>query len=525
MIANRNDARVGAVQSEPSAVPPIIGYARAMRSHLGVCVAVILAAVGGAAGWMGTHPPEYESTTQLLVTPLPDGDSSFLGVPMIRSQGADPQRAVTTAAALAESGEILRLASEQLGGELSPDEIERAVEITPIEGENIVEITATATDAKQAAAIADAYVESVLVARQAELRPLIADAIRRAEAELAKLADREGLRANELEARLADLRSVDDGADPTLTVALVASVPTTPEGLPRWMILVIALAAGTALAAVTAILIELLAPGSVDNEDDLRRAYPLPILARVPRGSRRPPRSRPSLELSPQTREAFRGLRAQLELRRSDHPSDQARASRAGRLTGVVVITSPMTGDGKTSAALALGQVTAATGADVVILETDLRKPELAARLGIEPDRELIAILGASSLQAVATPLPGADGLKFVAAPRIDDMSMIERVGALVPSLLNRVANDDVCVIVDTAALGEVSDALPILPAADHVVVAVRMHRTTHAALLSLRDSLERAGVRPAGFVVFDSPAAGGSPASALARRTRGRQA
>lgn len=518
MIADRDVASARGSGHGPTWVPPIVGYARAIRRHLRLCVAIVLLAVFGAAAWMATHTAEYEASTQLLVTPLAEADSSFVGLPMIRSQGSDPQRAVTTAAALAQSSEILALTSEELDGELSPADIELAVEIIANEDENIVELTATAADAEVAAALANAYAESVLAARQAELRPLIAEAIERAEAELAKLADIEGLRASELKVRLSDLRFIDDGADPTLAVAQPASVPTAPEGPPRWLVLAVALVAGLVVAATTAILIEVLAPGSIDNEDDLLRAYPLPILARVPVRSRR------GGELSPEAREAFRTLRGQLELHQNDAGWVVNRAPTPGRLTGVVLITSPMTGDGKTTAALALGRITAATGADVVLLETDLRKPDVAARLGVEPDRDLTDLLGAdTSLRRVATPSPDTEGLSFIAAPRIDNMAMIERLGAMVPSLLAQSGNDDLCIVVDTAALGEVSDALLILGAADHVVVVVRVHHTTHGALVSLRDSLERAGVRAAGFVVFDSPLAAERPTTGPARVLLGR--
>lgn len=524
MIADREADSVERSGLEPTSVPPIIGYVRAIRSHLRLCVAIVLVAVFGAAAWMATHTAEYEASTQLLVTPLAETDTSFVGLPMIRSQGSDPQRAVTTAAALSQSSEIVALTSEELNGELSPAEIELAVGISAIEDENIVEVTATAADGDGAAALANAYGESVLAARQAELGPLIANAIERTEEELAKLADIEGLRASELKVRLSDLRFVDDGADPTLAVAQPASAPTAPEGPPRWLVLAVALVGGVAVAATTAIVIEVLAPGSIDNEEDLLRAYPLPILARVPVPPRRLTRSGRGRDLAPEAREAFRTLRGQLELHQNDSGWDRGGTSTPGRLSGVVLITSPMTGDGKTTAALALGRVTAATGADVVLLETDLRKPDVAARLGVEPDRDLTALLAPkASLQTVATPSPDTEGLSFIAAPRIENMAMIERLGAMVPSLLTQSANDDLCIIVDTAGLGEVSDALLFLGAADLVVVVVRVQHTTHGALVSLRDSLERAGVRAAGFVVFDSPLAAERPTTAPARLLLGR--
>ena len=500
--------------------PPILGYARAIRAHLRLCVAIVFVAIFGAFAWISTHPEEYEATAQLLVTPLAEGDVSFLGIPVVRTQGSDPGRAVNTVASLAENGEILRLTSDRLDGFLTPSQVEAAVEVVAVEDENIVQITATRGSGEEAADIANAYAEAVLAARRDELEPIIADAIERTEAELSKLPDLEGLRASELQERLADLRFVEDGTDPTLSIAQVATVPSTSEGPPRWLLLVVTAIVGIALAAVTAIVIEVLAPGALDNEDDLLRAYPLPVLARVPRSPRRLPRRQRGLELSPQAREAFRSLRGQLELRQSDRLREEDRPGGTGLLSGVIAITSATTGDGKTTTALSLARVTAAAGSDVIVLDADLRRPAVAERLGAAPDRDLTALLTADeTLRGVATPAPGVDGLDFIPAPRTDNISMIERLGTLVPPLLEQGVSDGSCVIVDTAALGEVSDALLILPAADQVVIAVRMHHTTHSDLHSLRDALERVDVLPVGYVVFDSQLAGGVPRSRGIRR------
>ena len=493
----------------PGATPPIVGYARAISNHRRLCAAIILATIFGAVAWMATHGAKYEASSRLLVSPLAETDRSFVGVPVIRAQGAEPGRPVSTAAVLAEDSKVAVVASRRLDDALTPEAVEIAVEVIPVEDENIVELEATASSAEEAAAIADAYAAAVLAVRRDQLKPLIDAAIERTEAELAKVVDVDALQASELQGRLADLRLVEDGTDPTLTVVQRAGVPEGPRGPPRWLLLALALVAGIGFAAVAAVVIEILAPGAIDEEDELLRSYPLPILARVPKSPR--DLAGRGLELTPETREAFRAVRGQLELHQGG--GDGATRGGTAALHGVVAITSAMTGDGKTTAAVSLASVSAGMGPDVILFEADFRTPQVAERLGAKPERDLIALIATDDpLGTVATTVPGTRGVKFIPAPPPDNMVMVERLSELIPGILaERARREDAFVVVDTAALGEVSDALPIVAGADQVVVAVRMGHTTGTAIESLRSSLERAGVRPAGYVVFDSPLVGGA--------------
>ncbi|MGH2968349.1 MAG: hypothetical protein ACRDK0_04695, partial [Solirubrobacteraceae bacterium] len=68
-----------------------------------LAIAIVLAVVGGSLAWLSVRSPVYESSAQLLVTPVPGDERSFFGLPVVREAGGDPARTLQTAATLADS--------------------------------------------------------------------------------------------------------------------------------------------------------------------------------------------------------------------------------------------------------------------------------------------------------------------------------------------------------------------------------------------------------------------------------------
>jgi non-specific protein-tyrosine kinase len=153
--------------------------------------------------------------------------------------------------------------------------------------------------------------------------------------------------------------------------------------------------------------------------------------------------------------------------------------------------------------AIGLGDAVAATGSTALVVEMDVREPELAARLGIQPSHDLsTALRPGSNLSSAVTAVPGRDRLSAVVAPAIDNARVIEQISSRGPGVVETARRLADCAIIDTAALGEVSDSLSMLEAVDEFVIVVRFGRTGRADLASLRSTLARAGLAPAGFVL-----------------------
>ena len=209
-------------------------YLRAIRSRALVVALITLAAVGVAAVLLATRSPSYKSTAQLLVSPLPQDDSTFLGTGLLRDSG-DPTRTVQTAAALVASPLAADRTARRLGGGLTGSEVSGNVDVQPLGQSNILSVTASSDHARRS----DAAGQPVRAERAG--RPKRADPAARSRSRSARWAPSPrpttGRGSRELRAVRAD-------GDPTLTLSQAARPPSSAGGAPAWLVLALAAIAG-----------------------------------------------------------------------------------------------------------------------------------------------------------------------------------------------------------------------------------------------------------------------------------------
>ena len=470
-------------------------YLRAIRARRLLVALITVTVVGAAVAWLALRTPDYEATAQLLVTPLPQDDPTFLGIRVVRDSPSDPTRAIQTAASLAESPAAARNAAQRTGGGYTQRQVEGAVEVEPQGQTNVLSITARAPDADTAARLANAYAAGTLDARRAELAGEVTAALRRARAQLDDLAPNSAER-QEIIQQISQLEAVQDGADPALAPLEAAEPPRSPVGAPPWLIVLLALVAGLALATGTALVVEML-DRRIRDEDDLLGVLPLPVLVRVPLIRRLAGTKDTSpLAMPPAVREAFRTLQVLL-----------TQGSRGGR---VVMITSASTGDGKTSAALNLALSLIGGGASVVLIDFDIRKPDASRLAGLGTNsgtrQGLVSLLHSESRGGLAdllTPYPELPALQIVPAGTKGDVALLEALARRLPDILAEAKTLVDYVVIDTPPLGEVSDALRMAPHADDLLVVARPGHTNRVNLEIMRDLLGRAGYDPTGLIVI----------------------
>ena len=166
------------------------------------------------------------------------------------------------------------------------------------------------------------------------------------------------------------------------------------------------------------------------------------------------------------------------------------------------MIASASSGDGKTTAAASLA--TALTDADysVILMDFDLRKPELAKLLGVHVERGFASLLTSNAtLLDLLAESPVRPGLNVLAAVE-GDAAFLEALIRRLPEILAEAQEMADYVVLDTAPLGEVSDALRVAPQMNDIVLVGRPGHTNRHNFEQVRDLLERSGARPTGLLV-----------------------
>lgn len=259
------------------------------------------------------------------------------------------------------------------------------------------------------------------------------------------------------------------------------------ESSPRLMLRLASLPFGL-LLGVALVLVRGLFGGVFQGAGEVQRSIePLPVFASVPRyRGTRGPHARPEPILDPERApdagfvEAFRTLRTHLyhALARSAREADVPEG-----IGGLIVVTSPCPGDGKTTCALALASLLAADGRNVLLVDADLRAPSHRALLGAHPDRDLGSVLaGASRLRDSVWPLRLPAGqCHSIGAREPQPIELLSGESMRRLLLEARVAYD--FVVVDAPSSPLYSDALVLAAPSDCVLSVIRpLHSERKAA-------------------------------------------
>ncbi len=187
--------------------------------------------------------------------------------------------------------------------------------------------------------------------------------------------------------------------------------------------------------------------------------------------------------------EAVRSLCASLLLSRSEQPPR------------VVVVTSALPGEGKTTISLELGRALAESGARTLLVEGDLRRPQLAQTFGIGMEGGLSLFLAGHSPQVTVHATPVA-GLSVVSAGPAAPNPMALLNSVKLDVFVREMASAFQFVIIDTPPAVALADARVFGTKADGVVLVVRAGRTSRVSLRRACALLEHSGCVMLGAVI-----------------------
>lgn len=178
----------------------------------------------------------------------------------------------------------------------------------------------------------------------------------------------------------------------------------------------------------------------------------------------------------------------------------------------VLLVTSSFSGEGKSFITTNLGAAMALAGKRTVILEFDLRKPKVIAGLGLHKGHGLTNYLvGGAKLEQLPQPVPQVPNLFVISCgpvpPNPAEILLTQRV----QELFSWLRTEFDIVIIDTAPVGLVSDAISLSQYADAALYVVRQRYTYKRQLLFIDDLYQENKLPKMGLVVNDVISKGAS--------------
>lgn len=248
---------------------------------------------------------------------------------------------------------------------------------------------------------------------------------------------------------------------------------------------------------------------------DVQRAIGAPVLAEVPRISRRQRRGHHVVSMIDpvsHVADAYRNLRSALlltpsrPLRRHGGLVDASPADKpvtaSDRQSSVFLVTSARAREGKTTSVANVAASLAEAGKQVLILDCDFRHPDTHNFLDVPDSRGLSDLLlddPGDALEALVRPT-AIEGVRLVTAGlRVDQPTLLPTRMEQVLQQARALAD---VVLIDCAPLLHANDAIDLMPFVDSVLIVCKSGRTTREQAERIAELLGRMRVRVVGVLL-----------------------
>jgi tyrosine-protein kinase len=461
-----------------------------LRRRAGLILLCVVVAAAAAVGFSLLQEKEYSASASLLFRNPGFAEDLFGTTPT--GINPSPTREAATNEKLVGLKVVAARTAKRLKG-LSAGEVSSMVSVGS-EGEaEIVSVTATSPVPAQAKRVANEFARQFIAFRAGADKSRLLEAKRLADREFARLsaAERAGVRGESLSRaaeKLGVLASLQTGNAELVQPADLPTSPSSPKPMRNG---ILGGVLGLLLGIGLAFLLERLNRRLRDPEE-AREAFGLPVLGTVPESKAimASNEGTAAAALPFMENEAFRMLGASLRYFNVDHDMRS------------VLVTSHGAGVGKSTVAWNLARV-AASSSKVVIVETDLRNPTLSGQHGLSPGPGLAELLTHQVQldQAIQSKPLATGGNSASSGERALDVivsgSLPPNPAELIESqamseALSRLVERYELVVIDTAPVGVVSDAFPLLRKVDGVIAVARMGKSTRDSAEQLREQLGR---------------------------------
>ena len=207
--------------------------------------------------------------------------------------------------------------------------------------------------------------------------------------------------------------------------------------------------------------------------------------------------SKESVELITQVRpqsqmaESYRALRTSLLLSNLGHPPK------------VIMVTSALPQEGKTTTSINTAVVLAQKGVRVLLIDADLRRPSIHKTLGMGPHSGLSNVLtGSITMEQAITHSPLLPNLFIMPAGTPPPNPAELLASANMRDVLAQLREQYDHIVIDTPPSLSVTDAVVLSPRADAVVLVIRSGQTTKQSLRRSRDVLMQVNAKVVGVLL-----------------------
>ncbi|TMK39832.1 MAG: polysaccharide biosynthesis tyrosine autokinase [Actinobacteria bacterium] len=479
--------------NSPTSQIDIRRYLRILWRWKLVFLAVVIVVPALAYFLSARNPKVYESSVLMQVSGEPV-DTSLFANTAVGARPAPAGSEINVAARLIQTTGVAQEAARHLTNPpANPRSLLGSINVSADSNTGFLTITASSSGPQRAAQIATAFADAVVVQRGQEATNRVGQAINQLRAQVQRV--RDPVEHRQLSDQLQRFRALQAAQGGNATIIEPAIVPTSAvspnPGQAARLSLIIALLLGLAAVALAQTL-----DRRTREPHDVEELTGLPLLSAIPRSAF------PGQGRSHMVDEAFYTLRASLSYFNID------------RVIKTVLVTSPAQGDGKTTVAVNLARAMARAGLNVIIVDADLRRPQVHQRLEVAPSAGLGGVLvGTARLQDVLidSKVEGASTGRLRVLPAgPPPPNPSELTGSLaMRDTLQALGEMSDIVLIDSTPVLVVSDAIPLMDRVSGLLVVCRLNHTSKDAMRRLRHMTEGGKGMALGVVATGSVAGG----------------
>lgn len=496
--------------SRPPRYLTLRDYVRVLRRYS--IPIVLVAAIGAAAGLADAkrQTPVYEATATVSFQD-PAADLPLVGLPGSLVQ--TPTELATTNAETLTRPQIISRVQRNLATREPVGSLAGAV-VGGVSTAGLLQITASWSDPTFASRLANSVASVVVAEANRSARSGFGQAANDIRRQIRQLQSghanaNSATQLQVLDNTLARLVTLSNFAQ-SAQLAQGAQPPSSPSSPHTTRSAIIGLVIGLALAILLAFVRDA-TDRRLRTADDIESSFQFPIIGHVRKQAMGKVVQREALSSEDFRidQEAFRILRRNIEFLNLDSPPRS------------IVVTSAVPDEGKTTVAASLAFAMATAGRRTLLIDCDLRRPDLASRLEVDRTPGLTDYLAGEKASTEITrriqlakppssngkqPSESSEGISLTVVPAgSPSPHAAELLGSrrFKQFLEQAVAAYDV-VVIDSSPLLPVADTLEMLPSVDAVVLCTRESKTRREEAVAARTALARFPRRPVGLVVTD---------------------